>query len=42
MNFAKFSEHAIPLFLSSNIIPVGILHFKLTSTPVFDVLFAQM
>lgn len=37
MNFAKFSEHAIPLFLSSHIMPLNILYFKLSSTLMFDV-----
>ena len=37
MNFAKFSDHAIPLFISSNILPLPLLYFKLSSTLMPDV-----
>jgi len=31
MNFANFSDHAIPLFISSNILPLPLLYIKLSS-----------
>ena len=31
MNFAKFRTHAIPYVISSNIIPISMLYFKLSS-----------
>ena len=37
MNFVKFIEHAIPLFVSSNILPLPMLYFKLSSTLMLDV-----
>jgi len=37
MNFANFSDHAIPLFISSNILPLHLLYFKHSSTLMDDV-----
>ena len=37
MNFAIFSDHAIPLFISCNILPLPLLYFKLSSTLMHDV-----
>ena len=37
MNFASFSSHAVPYFISSNILPVNILYFKLASLLMLDV-----
>ena len=37
MNFADYSEHAIPFFVSSNILPLPMLFYKLTSIFMHDV-----
>ena len=33
----KFSEHTIPVFVSSNTLPLPMLYFKLSSTLMLDV-----
>ena len=37
MNFAKFSVHAVPLFISTNILPLPLLYFKNCSILMHDV-----
>ena len=37
MNFAKFSVHAVPLFISTNILPLRLLYFKNCSILMHDV-----
>ena len=37
MNFSYSREHAIPLFISSNIMPLNLMYYKLTATLMFDV-----
>ena len=37
MNFANYSDHAIPLFFSSDILPLPMLHYKLLSILMLDV-----
>ena len=37
MNFAKFSVHAVPLFISTNILPLPLLYFKNCSILLHDV-----
>ena len=37
MNFAKFSVHAVPLFISTNILPSPLLYFKNCSVLMHDV-----
>ena len=37
INFAPFRSHAIPYFLHSNIMPITMLYFKLSSVLMFDV-----
>ena len=37
INFAPFLSHAVPYFLHSNIMPVTMLYFKLSSILMFDV-----
>ena len=37
MNFAKFSVHAVPLFISANILPLPLLYFKNCSILMHDV-----
>ena len=37
MNFAKFSVHAVPLFISTNILPLPLLYFKSYSILMHDV-----
>ena len=37
MNFASFNSHAVPYFISSNILPVNMLYFKLASLLMLDV-----
>ena len=37
MNFAKFSFHAVPLFISTNILPLRLLDFKNCSILMHDV-----
>ena len=37
MNFAKFRTHAIPYFVSYNIMPISMLYFKLSSALMRDV-----
>ena len=36
-NFAPFRSHAVPYFLHSNIMPITMLYFKLSSMLMFDV-----
>ena len=35
--FAKFDEHAIPLFLQANILPLDLLYFHVVSDVMYDV-----
>ena len=35
--FAKFNEHAIPLFLQANILPLDLLYFHVVSDVMYDV-----
>ena len=37
INFAPFRSHAVPYFLHSNIMPITMLYFKLSSMLMFDV-----
>ena len=37
INFAPFRSHAVPYFLHSNIMPITMLYFKLSSVLMFDV-----
>ena len=37
INFAPFRSHAVPYFLHSNIMPITMLYFKLSSILMFDV-----
>ena len=37
INFAPFRSHAVPYFLHSNIMPITMFYFKLSSTLMFDV-----
>ena len=37
MNFAKFSVHAVPLFIPTNILPLTLLYFKNRSILMHDV-----
>ena len=37
MNFAQSRTHAIPYFISSNIMPISMLYFKLSSMLMLDV-----
>ena len=36
INFAPFRPHAVPYFLHSNIMPITMLYFKLSSVLMFD------
>ena len=36
INFAPFRSHAVPYFLHSNIMPITMLYFKLSSMLMFD------
>ena len=37
INFASFRSHAVPYFLHSNIMPITMLYFNLSSMLMFDV-----
>ena len=37
MNFANFSSHAVPYFVSSKVLPKNLLYYKLTSLLMLDV-----
>ena len=37
MNFANFGSHAVPYFVSSNVLPINLLFYKLTSLLILDV-----
>ena len=37
MNFAKFSSHAVPYFVSSKVLPIYLLYYKLISLLMLDV-----
>ena len=37
MNFADFSSHAVPYFVSSKVLPINLLYYKLTSLLMLDV-----
>ena len=37
INFAPFRSHAVPYFLHSNIMPITLLYFKVSSMLMFDV-----
>ena len=37
VNFANFSSHAVPYFVSSKVLPIYLLYYKLTSLLMLDV-----
>ena len=36
-NFSNFSSHAVPYFVSSKVLPINLLYYKLTSLLMLDV-----